>query len=122
MQKLFLPAVSIDTDLPYERDIKSTQGSVFAGTVNEDRYLRDSTGNRRYWPVKATKIDLHRLESEKAQLWAEAVAAFKGGFRWWPEGEDEIKVVHGRARGTPDRRCLGVADLLTSSTRRPANA
>lgn len=81
---------------PYERDIQEyPRQCVFAGTVNEDRYLRDSTGNRRYWPVKATKIDLHRLESEKAQLWAEAVAAFKDGARWWPEGEDEIRLCVG---------------------------
>ena len=104
---------------PYERDIQEyPRQCVFAGTVNEDRYLRDSTGNRRYWPVKATKIDLHRLESEKAQLWAEAVAAFKGGSRWWPEGEDEIKL----CMGEQEERQIGDAweslifDFLDSTT------
>lgn len=46
---------------------------VLAGTINAYAgYLDDPTGNRRYWPVKATKIDMEAISRDKEQLWAEA--------------------------------------------------
>ena len=57
---------------------------LFAGTTNSDSYLKDDTGNRRYWPVKALKIDLEGLRNDRDQIWAEAVAEFRAGAEWWP--------------------------------------
>lgn len=83
---------------PYgKRDVISPRQVVFAGTVNHDQYLRDSTGNRRYWPVRCGVMRLRgvdALEADVDQLFAEAKARFDAGDLWYPV-EDSDKELFG---------------------------
>lgn len=71
---------------PYgKRTGKYPRRCVFFGTSNESEFLRDRTGNRRFWPVDvgihpATKSVFRDLEDEVPQIWAEA-------FCYWQMGE-----------------------------------
>ncbi len=64
------PARMAYAHLPIER----LRCFVFIGTTNKVVYLLDSTGSRRFWPVKVTKFDLEALRRDRDQLWAEAAA------------------------------------------------
>lgn len=52
---------------------------VIVGTTNSFIYLKDSTGNRRFWPVRISAFDLVKLAEAVDQLWAEAVACWRAG-------------------------------------------
>lgn len=64
---------------------------VFVGTTNRGEYLRDLTGNRRYWPVRVTgRVDLAALREDRDQLWAEAFQMWKAGAPSWLAIDDPL--------------------------------
>lgn len=57
---------------------------AFIGTTNaENGYLRDTTGNRRFWPVKTPgggkKTSWSITDEDVKQIWAEALIYYKAG-------------------------------------------
>lgn len=53
---------------------------IFIGSTNEDEYLRDHTGGRRFWPIKCNledDIDTERLDRNMDMIWAEAVLRYR---------------------------------------------
>lgn len=53
---------------------------VFIGTSNTTEYLKDTTGNRRFWPIECTGVSpkkAWRIEKEEVdQIWAEVKQVF----------------------------------------------
>lgn len=71
---------------PYGRNtIESGRQCVFVGTVNpEGPYLRDVTGNRRYWPISCRdKLDIQNLKDVMPLLHAEAAHLVREGEKLW---------------------------------------
>lgn len=71
---------------PFGRRTKAfPRKCVFFGTTNDSEFLKDRTGNRRFWPIdvgvqEPTKSVFHQLEQEVNQILAEA-------FIYWQMGE-----------------------------------
>ena len=77
----------------YGRAVEShPRQAVMIATVNGERgYLRDITGNRRFWVVKCHQREALRKFSftpeERDQIWAEAVHLWKNGEKLYLESE-----------------------------------
>lgn len=71
--KAMLSRQSDRARLPYARTATDVPRQfILCGTVNDSHYLRDASGNRRFWPVRVGAIDVESLERDRDQLWAEA--------------------------------------------------
>lgn len=74
---------------PYGASLtKSKRRCIFAGTVNHETYLKDDSGNRRFWPVHVTAIDLEALARDRDQLWGEAVTLWRQKVPHWVGPEE----------------------------------
>jgi putative DNA primase/helicase len=95
--KAFLTSKTDTFRAPYERAPRQyPRRCVIAATTNDEQFLSDATGNRRYWVLKVgSLIDVEAVQADRDQIWAEAVAAFKAGERWHLDAaeEDDLRSV-----------------------------
>ena len=86
---------------------------VFIGTTNEAHYLTDSTGNRRFWPVRVERpVDLAWLRENLAQLYAEAIHYVDAGNRFHPSHREQQELFD------PQQSSRMVEDSLETAIRR----
>ena len=71
---------------PYEKLVEShPRQCIFVATTNQANFLKDCTGNRRFWPIDVTQIKPPKksiwndLPSEADQIWAEAKKLYDDG-------------------------------------------
>ena len=77
------------------RPTELARQSVTWGSTNDNKYLKDQTGNRRYWPVVVETFDVEKLRRDRDQLWAEAAFREQRGDsirldqKLWPNAQRE---------------------------------
>lgn len=76
----------------YTDNSKSTpRRFVLFGTTNKKEILNDIAGDRRYWICEITKkIDRKWVANNRNLIWAEAVAAYRNGEKWYLNETEEL--------------------------------
>lgn len=69
------PARMAYAHVPVER----ARQFIIIGTTNSAEYLADSTGARRFWPVRVQRFNVDGIIKDRDQLWAEAVVRERAG-------------------------------------------
>lgn len=84
--KAFLSKTEDRYRVAYDRQVSEfPRKCVFFGTTNTKDFLRDATGNRRFWPVEVVPERAalshwdHLNEDEVRQIWAEVLSWFMAG-------------------------------------------
>ncbi len=96
--KAFLSSRNDRFRAPYAQDVQShPRQSFFVGTVNDQEFLDDPTGARRFWPVTVTAVDVEGIAADRDQLWAEAVVAYRAHEPWFLDATGEAAL---RARAS----------------------
>jgi predicted P-loop ATPase len=77
--------------------VEEPRRCVFVGTTNDKQFLKDPTGERRWWPAEGGRVDMEWILANRDQLWAEAVYVARKGMeegadaprlRYWFEDQD----------------------------------
>lgn len=76
---------------PYGRNyVSHARQCVMIGTTNDHDYLRDASGNRRFWPIACKWVNLNWLAENRDQIWAEAAFREASGESHWLTEADVI--------------------------------
>lgn len=122
--------ITADTDryrLPYGRsDVEAPRHTSMAATCNDERYLIDPTGNRRWWSIPYTNTpsyeELTRLDA--LQLWSQIFALVKplsykdkaACFRLTADERDQLTIRNGNYEKPTKGQCE-VEDILDQAHR-----
>ena len=91
--KAFLTSCTDNFRPPYGRHtVERPRQTILVGTTNEDQFLNDPTGSRRFVPLRATKVDVAWLRENRDQIWAEAVVRYRAGEVWYYAGESAVRL------------------------------
>jgi putative DNA primase/helicase len=79
---------------PYgSRMTKVPRRSVLCGTTNADTFLKDATGDRRFWPVHVSEVRADLIEACRDQMFAEALERLQSSdpevARYYPTRAEE---------------------------------
>lgn len=95
VDKIRLPYAPADSDMP--------RTTSMCGTVNPEQFLKDTTGNRRYWTVHISNIDKNALfaltKGEVFDIWGYIYHLYlqdKNGFRLNDIEREKVNIINRR--------------------------
>ncbi len=91
--KEFLTRPFDDYRPPYGRtDMRFARQCILIGTTNDQDFLSDATGNRRYLPIACVgKIDVDYITANRDAIWAEACLLEAAGYPHWYDDESAVE-------------------------------
>jgi hypothetical protein len=79
-----------------EQDTVYARRLLLVATTNDDEFLDDPTGERRWLPVRVGSIERDELAAVRDQLWAEGAALWREGGVDWQEAQELARAEHSR--------------------------
>lgn len=86
--KAFITMNSDELRRPYaKKESKYARRTIFGASENDQEFLMDQTGNRRFWAIACESINYdHGLDMQ--QIWAEIKDCYKNGHKWVLSAEE----------------------------------
>ena len=85
--------------MPYARySAGYARNCIMIGTFNpsgDNEYLKDDTGNRRFYPVECKKISIDYVRDNRNQLWAEALHRQRQGELYHIHEKEALNILQG---------------------------
>lgn len=93
--KQFLSAQEDMYRPPYGAQLlKKPRHAVNVGTTNADTFLKDATGDRRFWPLEVQAVNVEVIKANRLQWFAEALHYLAKGERYWlTRDEDNLLLI-----------------------------
>lgn len=80
--KAFISQTTDRLRRPYDRvDSEYPRRTVFCASVNSEKFLKDDTGNGRFWVIPVEAV-IHDHDIDMQQLWVEVMLLYRGGEQW----------------------------------------
>ncbi|PCJ27826.1 MAG: hypothetical protein COA97_02505 [Flavobacteriales bacterium] len=90
--KALITLPSIQVRKPYEKHSENLpHRSSFAGSINDEQFLRDMTGSRRWLCFEALSIN-NKHGINLNLVYAQALALFEQGFKYWFDAEEIAEI------------------------------
>lgn len=118
--KAFLSSEYDEMRMAYGRSyMKYPRRTAFFASVNSAAFLPDSSGNRRFWPIRVTATN-HDHGIDVQQAWAQAQDELNRGFRWFLTSEENRLITERNEGFRALSRAVDVLSTIFDATK-PAN-
>lgn len=109
--KAFISQTTDRLRRPYDRvDSEYPRRTVFCASVNSEKFLKDDTGNGRFWVIAVEGVK-HDHDVDMQQLWAEVMSLYRGGEQWHLTPHEKAQLNIGNEKF---RQVSPVEEILTS--------